>query len=49
MFMQVARRFLAAVEECSGPDLNKGLFISCDPKDVLRQAEESTRRYHQGM
>uniref|UniRef100_A0A804MJV4 Amidase domain-containing protein n=1 Tax=Zea mays TaxID=4577 RepID=A0A804MJV4_MAIZE len=44
----VARRFLAAVEECSGPDLNMGFFISCDPADVLRQAEDSTRRYQQG-
>ena len=46
--VQVARRFLAAVEECSGPDLNMGLFISCDPGDVLRQADDSTRRYQQG-
>jgi hypothetical protein len=38
--MQVARRFLAAVEKCSGPDLNMGFFISCDPADVLRQAED---------
>ncbi|CAD6258003.1 unnamed protein product [Miscanthus lutarioriparius] len=46
--VMVARRFLAAVEECSGPDLNMGLFISCDPGDVLRQADDSTRRYQQG-
>jgi hypothetical protein len=46
--VQVARRFLAAVEECSGTDRNMGLFISCDPGDVLRQAQESTRRYQQG-
>ncbi|OQU82978.1 hypothetical protein SORBI_3005G055400 [Sorghum bicolor] len=46
--VMVARRFLAAVEECSGPDRNMGLFISCDPGDVLRQAQESTRRYQQG-
>ncbi|KAM3293515.1 hypothetical protein ACQJBY_036834 [Aegilops geniculata] len=44
----VARRFLAAVEECSGPDLNMALFISYDPEDILRQAEESTLRYQQG-
>lgn len=24
------------------------LFISCDPEDIMRQAEESTLRYHQG-
>jgi hypothetical protein len=44
--MQVARRFLAAVKECS--DLEMGLFISCDAADVMRQAEDSTRRYQQG-
>ncbi|RLM69200.1 hypothetical protein C2845_PM17G02880 [Panicum miliaceum] len=42
----VARRFLAAVKECS--DLKMGLFISCDAADVMRQAEDSTRRYQQG-
>ncbi|KAF7043519.1 hypothetical protein CFC21_052856 [Triticum aestivum] len=46
--VMVARRFLAAVEECSGPDLNMALFISYDPEDILRQAEESTLRYQQG-
>jgi hypothetical protein len=46
--MQVARRFLAAVKECSGPELNMALFISCDAADVMRQAEDSTRRYQQG-
>ncbi|KAL5204539.1 hypothetical protein ABZP36_009410 [Zizania latifolia] len=44
----VARRFLAAVEECSGPDLNMALFISCNPEDIIKQAEESTQRYQQG-
>ncbi|KAK3118145.1 hypothetical protein QOZ80_9BG0694910 [Eleusine coracana subsp. coracana] len=44
----VARRFLAAVKECSGPELNMALFISCDPEDIMRQAEESTLRYQQG-
>ncbi|XP_062197363.1 uncharacterized protein LOC133900274 [Phragmites australis] len=44
----VARRFLAAVKECSGPDLNMAFFISCDPEDIMRQAEESTLRYQQG-
>jgi hypothetical protein len=46
--LQVARRFLAAVKECSGPGLNMAVFISCDPEDVMRQAEESTLRYQQG-
>ncbi|KAL6653505.1 hypothetical protein ACP70R_009083 [Stipagrostis hirtigluma subsp. patula] len=45
---QVARRFLAAVKECSGPDLDMAMFISCDAEDVMRQAEESTLRYQQG-
>ncbi|KAF0895823.1 hypothetical protein E2562_016556 [Oryza meyeriana var. granulata] len=46
--VMVARRFQAAVKECSGPDLNMGLFISCNPEDIIRQAEESTFRYQQG-
>uniref|UniRef100_A0A0E0F2Y5 Amidase domain-containing protein n=1 Tax=Oryza meridionalis TaxID=40149 RepID=A0A0E0F2Y5_9ORYZ len=46
--VMVARRFLAAVKECSGPDLNMALFISCNPQDIIRQAEASTLRYQQG-
>ncbi|KAJ1274585.1 hypothetical protein BS78_05G073100 [Paspalum vaginatum] len=46
--VMVARRFLAAVEECSAPGLDMGMFISCDAADVMRQAEDSARRYHQG-
>ncbi|WVZ54103.1 hypothetical protein U9M48_004961, partial [Paspalum notatum var. saurae] len=46
--VMVARRFLAAVEECSGAGLDMGMFISCDAADVMRQAEDSARRYHQG-
>ncbi|KAG2560453.1 hypothetical protein PVAP13_8KG062400 [Panicum virgatum] len=42
----VARRFLTAVKECS--DLKMAVFISCDAADVMRQAEDSTRRYQQG-
>lgn len=36
------------MEECSGPDLNMALFISYNPEDIVRQAEESTLRYQQG-
>ncbi|TVU51081.1 hypothetical protein EJB05_02487 [Eragrostis curvula] len=46
--VEVAKRFLAAVKECSGPGLNMAFFISCDPEDVMKQAEQSTRRYQQG-
>ncbi|KAK1646901.1 hypothetical protein QYE76_064706 [Lolium multiflorum] len=46
--VMVARRFLAAVEDCSGPDLNMAMFISYNPEDIIRQAEESTLRYQQG-
>jgi hypothetical protein len=44
----VATRFLAAVRESSGPGMNMAFFISCDPDDVMRQAEESTLRYQRG-
>ncbi|OEL29244.1 Fatty acid amide hydrolase [Dichanthelium oligosanthes] len=46
--VQVATRFLAAVKESSAPGLNMAFFISCDPEDVMRQAEESTIRYQRG-
>ncbi|KQJ92076.1 hypothetical protein BRADI_4g41550v3 [Brachypodium distachyon] len=46
--VQVAKRFLAAVKESSGPTLNMAFFISCNPEDVLKQAEESTLRYQKG-
>lgn len=46
--MQVATRFLAAVKESSGPKMNMAFFISCDPEDVMKQAEESTLRYQRG-
>ncbi|KAM0914813.1 hypothetical protein ACQ4PT_011286 [Festuca glaucescens] len=45
---QVAKRFLAAVKESSDPTLNMGFFISCDPEDIMKQAEESTLRYQRG-
>jgi hypothetical protein len=45
---QVAKRFLAAVKECSGPGLDMALFISYDPEDIVKQAEQSTLRYQQG-
>ena len=46
--LQVAKRFLAAVKESSGPTMNMAFFISCNPEDVLKQAEESTLRYQTG-
>ncbi|KAM0882201.1 hypothetical protein ACQ4PT_032479 [Festuca glaucescens] len=44
----VAKRFLAAVKESSGPTLNMGFFISYDTEDIMKQAEESTLRYQRG-
>jgi len=46
--LQVATRFLEAVRQSSGPELNMAFFISCDPEDVMRQAKESTLRYQRG-
>ncbi|CAM0874629.1 unnamed protein product [Alopecurus aequalis] len=46
--VMVARRFVAAVEESSGPDLNMAMFISYNPEDIIRQAEASTFRYQKG-
>ncbi|KAF0888458.1 hypothetical protein E2562_014267 [Oryza meyeriana var. granulata] len=46
--VQVAKRFLAAVKECSSPGLNMAFFISYNPEEIIRQAEESTLRYQRG-
>uniref|UniRef100_A0A0D9XXA3 Amidase domain-containing protein n=1 Tax=Leersia perrieri TaxID=77586 RepID=A0A0D9XXA3_9ORYZ len=46
--VQVAKRFLAAVKESSSPGLNMAFFISYNPDDIIRQAEESTLRYQRG-
>ncbi|KAL6641819.1 hypothetical protein ACP70R_020000 [Stipagrostis hirtigluma subsp. patula] len=46
--VQVAKRFLGAVKECSGPGLNMAFFISCSPEDIMKQAEQSTLRYQKG-
>lgn len=46
--VQVAKRFLAAVKECSSPSLNMAFFISYSPEDIMKQAEESTLRYQRG-
>ncbi|KAK3136216.1 hypothetical protein QOZ80_5BG0429840 [Eleusine coracana subsp. coracana] len=48
--VEVAKRFLAAVKECSGGPSdrkNMAFFISYDPDDILQQAEQSTLRYKQ--
>ncbi|KAJ3671434.1 hypothetical protein LUZ60_007513 [Juncus effusus] len=46
--LMVAKRFLDAVKECSGPNLNMAFFISYDNEDILKQAEESSLRYQRG-
>ncbi|CAM0950149.1 unnamed protein product [Alopecurus aequalis] len=46
--VQVAKRFLAAVKECSGTTLNMAFFINYNAEDIMKQAEESTLRYQRG-
>lgn len=48
MHLQIAKRFLNAVKESKDPKRQMAFFISCNPEDVLRQAEESTKRYERG-
>ncbi|XP_020106586.1 fatty acid amide hydrolase-like [Ananas comosus] len=46
--LAVAKRFLAAVKESSGPNLNMAFFINYNAEEILSQAEESTLRYQKG-
>ncbi|URD89565.1 Amidase [Musa troglodytarum] len=46
--LEVARRFLAAAKETEDPKLHMAFFISYSHEDILRQAEESSRRYRRG-
>ncbi|EFJ28089.1 hypothetical protein SELMODRAFT_270878 [Selaginella moellendorffii] len=45
---QVAERFLSAVDESIKGQPGMSIFIAYNPRDILRQAEESTSRYKQG-
>jgi hypothetical protein len=47
-FIQVAERFVAAIDESIKPPLEMGFFISYNVDDILRQATESTLRYQRG-
>ena len=45
---EVARRFLAALEQADSGSRPLKAFIAVDRGEVLRQAHESTRRFHTG-
>ncbi|KMT19549.1 hypothetical protein BVRB_1g011690 [Beta vulgaris subsp. vulgaris] len=45
----VAERFIRAVEQSSSAKCNMSFFISCDAKNILEQAAESTLRHERGM
>lgn len=44
----VAARFIRAVEQSSSPNYNMSFFITCDAKNILEQAAESTLRHERG-
>ncbi|XP_010674370.2 fatty acid amide hydrolase isoform X1 [Beta vulgaris subsp. vulgaris] len=44
----VAERFIRAVEQSSSAKCNMSFFISCDAKNILEQAAESTLRHERG-
>lgn len=46
--VQVAERFVAAIDESIKPPLQMGFFIHYNVDDILRQATESTLRYQRG-
>jgi len=46
--LQVAERFIAAIDESTKPSLQMGFFIHYSVDDILRQAAESTHRYRRG-
>ena len=47
--LQVAERFIKAVEQSSSTNANMSFFISCDANNILEQAAESTIRHKKGM
>ncbi|ONK77513.1 uncharacterized protein A4U43_C02F7360 [Asparagus officinalis] len=47
--LEVAKRFLAAVKNSSGPNLKMAFFINYNEEDIIRQAKESTVRYEKGI
>ena len=47
-FLQVAERFIAAIDESTKPPLQMGFFIHYSADDILKQATESTLRYQRG-
>ncbi|XP_020588948.1 fatty acid amide hydrolase-like [Phalaenopsis equestris] len=46
--IKVAKRFLAALEESSAPQLQMSFFIAYDAHEILRQATDSSLRYEKG-
>ena len=46
--VQVAERFLSAVEDSNKQVPGMNLFIAVDSRDVLSQAAAATERYKQG-
>jgi len=46
--VQVAERFLSAVEDSSKQNPGMNLFIAVDSQNVLVQAAAATERYKQG-
>jgi len=46
--LQVAERFIVAIDESTEPSFQMGFFIHYSVDDILRQAGESTHRYQRG-
>lgn len=47
--LQVAERFISAIEEFNNKNPTTPLLISFDPDDVRKQAAASTQRFEQGI
>ncbi|KAG6497787.1 fatty acid amide hydrolase-like [Zingiber officinale] len=45
----VAERFLSALKESDSSNPSMAFFISYNAEDIIRQAEESTKRYEKGI
>lgn len=47
--LQVAERFIKAVEQSTSINTNMSFFIDCDANNILEQAAASTIRHKKGM
>lgn len=48
LFLQVAERFISAIDKCEKSNPPMAFLISFKPDDIRKQAEASTKRHAEG-